>query len=152
MLAYLAASLKDGDDGRSDAAGGNNLAVAVVCDFAERHRVGPGLAAVVDGAGPDVWRACPALAGPDREREAGGVATPLPPAAAAILAAGAKLESDSFLYVPSLLAGGSAKVDNPGDEEKKPTEGGGGADGRGLGPSRYQQLHDMLDNNLTTTI
>ena len=50
MLAYLAAPLKDGDDGRSDAAGGNDLAVAVVCDFAERHRVGPGLAAVVDAA------------------------------------------------------------------------------------------------------
>ena len=32
------------------------------------------------------------------------MATPLPPAAAAVLAAGAKIESDSFLYAPSLLA------------------------------------------------
>ena len=76
----------------------------------------------------------------------------LPPVAAAVLAAGAKLESDSFLYTPSLLVAGSAKVNNPGDEEKKPAEGVVGADGQRLGPGRYQQLHSMLGNNLTTTI
>ena len=132
MLAHLAAPLrkynaKDGkvrhrlgslvapprldDDGVGDAAGGDDLVVADVCDSLRgtasgRRRRSEKARGRRGGVGPGVRCACPAPAGPDREREAGGVATPLPPAAAAVLAAGAKLESDSFLYVPSLLAGG----------------------------------------------
>ena len=50
------------------------------------------------------------------------------------------------------LHAAALRFDNPKDKEKKPTDGGGDADGRGRGPGRYQQMHKMFDNHLTTTI